>query len=110
MRDWLGRRVAEAGSNQTRVLDMLREEHGVSMGVKRLRAVTKQLSQHMNECRQANQVGALLAALQKARESRGSRKPVLAVGRDGITLREYQHRCFEVATAATVSNGMIVTV
>ncbi len=101
--DWLGRRMAEAGASQRRVLDALREEHGVSMGVKRLRAVIEQLSDAMAPLRQANQADALLAALQKAQESRGSRKPVLAVGRDGITLREYRHRCFEVATAATVS-------
>lgn len=101
--DWLGRRMAEAGANQQRVLDALRGEHGARMGVKRLRSVTEQLSQSMAEFRQANQADALLAALQKAQESRGSRKPVLAVGRDGVTLREYVHRCFEVATAGTVS-------
>ena len=45
----------------------------------------------------------LLEALQKASSSSGSRKPVLAVGRDGITLREYAHSAFQVATTATVS-------
>ena len=44
-----------------------------------------------------------ICGLEKARSRRGNRKPVLAVGRDGITLREYTHRFFEVATAATVS-------
>jgi hypothetical protein len=33
----------------------------------------------------------------------GGATPVLAVGRDGISLREYRHRCFEVATAATLT-------
>jgi len=101
--DWLGRQMAEAGATQTRVLETLRHERGVPMGVKRLRKIIKQVSEGMAEFRQVNQVDALLEALQKAGESRGSRKPVLAVGRDGITLREYHHRCYEVATAATIS-------
>lgn len=101
--DWLGRQTAAAGASQTRVLQTLRDEHGVSMGVKRLRAVTEKLSTGMAEFRQVNQVDALLETLHKAYESRGSRKPVLAVGRDGITLREHRHSFFEVATAATLS-------
>lgn len=101
--DWLGRRMAEAGASQSRVLELLRQECGVAMGVKRLRACTEQLSQAFAELRQVQQVDLLLEALEKARTSRGNRKPVLAVGRDGITLREYTHRVFEVATAATVS-------
>ena len=101
--DWLGRKMAEAGASQSRVLQLLREECGVAMGVKRLRACTEQLSDALSELRQVHQVDLLLQALQTAQSSRGNRKPVLAVGRDGITLREYRHRCFEVATAATVS-------
>ena len=101
--DWLAQQMAEAGATQTRVLDTLRQERGVSMGVKRLRTIVEQISEAMAEFRQINQVDVLLTALQKAGESRGSRKPVLAVGRDGITLREYHHRLYEVATAATVS-------
>ena len=46
---------------------------------------------------------ALLAALEKARQSRGSRKPVLAVGRDGITLGTQPYSFWEVATAGTVT-------
>lgn len=101
--DWLGRQMAAAGASQGRVLEALCEERGVSMGVKRLRAAVERISHGMAEFRQANQADVLLAALQKAQQSRGSRKPVLAVGRDGITLREYRHRFFEVATAATLS-------
>lgn len=101
--DWLGRKMADAGASQSRVLDLLRQECGVAMGVKRLRACTDQLSDALSELRQVHQVDLLLDALEKARTSRGNRKPVLSVGRDGITLREYRHRFFEVATAATVS-------
>ena len=101
--DWLGRKMAEAGASQSRVLELLREECGVAMGVKRLRSCIDQLSGAMSELREEHQVEALLNALDQAHKSRGSRKPVLSVGRDGITLRQYQHSFFEVATAATVS-------
>lgn len=101
--DWLGRKMAESGANQARVLELLRQECGVLMGVKRLRACIDQLSGAMSELRETHQVQALLDALEQAYKSRGSRKPVLSVGRDGITLRQYKHGFFEVATAATVS-------
>jgi hypothetical protein len=73
------------------------------MGVKRLRKVVAALKEGLGEHRQAAQVDHLLKALQKADFSRGNRKPVIAVGRDGITLRQYKHSFFEVATAATVT-------
>jgi len=101
--DWLGRRMAAAGASQASVLEALRVEHGVSLGVKRLRQLSEELSRGMSEFRQVNQVEALLEALKTAGQSRGGRKPVLAVGRDGITLREHRHSLYEVATAATVS-------
>jgi len=101
--DYIGRRMAEAGATQNRVLQQLKEERGVSMGVKRLRKLISAMSEGMSEHRQAAQVEALLAALRTAQRSRGNRKPVLAVGRDGITLCEYTHRFWEVATTATIT-------
>ena len=100
---FVGRRMAEAGATQNRVLRQLQEEHGVRLGVKRLRKLVAALSEGLSEHRQATQVEALLAALQTASSSRGNRKPVLAVGRDGITLCEYKYRFWEVATVATVT-------
>lgn len=101
--NWIGRRMAEAGATQNRVLQQLQEEHGVSIGVKRLRKLVSALGAGMSEQRQSAQVEALLTALQTADASRGSRRPVLAVGRDGITLCEYRYRFWEVATTATVT-------
>jgi len=101
--DWIGRHIAMAGSNQAAVITLLRTECGVTVGVKRLRQCIEQLSESMDQFRQEHQVDVLLEALQKASSSSGSRKPVLAVGRDGITLREYAHSAFQVATTATVS-------
>lgn len=101
--DFVGRRWAEAGATQNRVLRQLQEEHGVRLGVKRLRKLVAALSEGLSEHRQTTQVEALLAALRTASDSRGNRKPVLAVGRDGITLCEYKYRFWEVATVATVT-------
>ncbi len=102
MLDWIGQTIAAAGMSQQATLDAIRWSSGVSMGVKRLRACTEALAAVMEPLRQTHQADALLEILRIAGESSGSRKPVLCVGRDGITLR---HRLgfFEVATAATVS-------
>jgi hypothetical protein len=101
--DWLGQRMAAAGASQSQVLAWLKQECGVAMGVKRLRNCMHTLSKSLSELRHTEQVNQLLELLKTANESRGNRKPVLSVGRDGITLQGYFHRCFEVATAATVS-------
>lgn len=102
MLDWIGKTHAAAGMSQQATLDLIKQNSGVSMGVKRLRACTAALAAAMEPIRQTHQVDALIEMLRIAGESSGSRKPVLAVGRDGITLR---HRLgfFEVATAATLS-------
>jgi len=101
--DWIGRHIATAGSNQAAVIELLRTDCGVTMGVKRLRQCVEQLSESMEEFRQEHQADVLLEALKQAADSSGSRKPVLAVGRDGITLREYKHCAYQVATTGTVS-------
>jgi len=101
--DWIGRHIAAAGSNQAAVIELLRTDCGVTMGVKRLRQCVEQLREAMEEFRQEHQVDVLLEALRQSVGSSGSRKPVIAVGRDGITLREYAHSAFKVATAGTVS-------
>jgi hypothetical protein len=98
-----GRLLAEAGATQERVLEQLRTEHGVTMGVKRLRALASALADGMNAHRQQAQVRRLLALLAQAQASRGRHKPVLSVGRDGITLGEQPHGFFEVASTATVT-------
>lgn len=102
MLDWIGKTIAGAGMSQPATLAVIKQSSGVLMGVKRLRACTAALAAAMEPIRQTHQVDALIEMLRIAGASSGSRKPVLAVGRDGITLR---HRLgfFEVATAATLS-------
>lgn len=73
------------------------------MGIGRLRKFVSALSPLMSEHRHALQVKALLEALKEARQCKGSRKPVRAVGRDGVTMCENRHSFWEVATAATVT-------
>jgi hypothetical protein len=97
------RYLAEAGASQRTTLDRLKSHHAVSWSPKRLRAVSAQVAESMAEVRHDLQVEKLLDWLRQADASRGTRKPVLSVGRDGITLREYQHRFFEHATAGTLS-------
>lgn len=102
MLDWIGQTIAAAGISQQATLTAIKQSSGISMGVKRLRSCTEALAAAMEPLRQTHQVEALLEMLRIAGDSSGSRRPVLCVGRDGITLR---HRLgfFEVATAATVS-------
>ena len=99
----IGQQMAAAGSTQSYVIDWLRNQHGVSLGVKRLRAFTDRLSQSMEQYQFQSQLKAIVEALQVAHESKGNRKPVLSVGRDGITLCDYKHRFYEVATVATIA-------
>jgi hypothetical protein len=97
--------LSETGMTQQRVRACLRREHGVGWGVKKLRQVGEAVAAALAEHRQETQVERLLALLQQASASSGSHKPVLSVGRDGITLgiRCKGGSVFEVATTATVS-------
>jgi hypothetical protein len=81
----------------------LKAEHHVALGAGRLRKVVAALHEGLELHRQTTQVDVLQDALQQASEEPGNRKPVVAVGRDGVTLCEYAHRFWEVATTATVS-------
>lgn len=97
------REMAEAGASQARVLERLKCHHGVSWGPERLRQATREIAEGMEPGRQEQQTLRLLELLKRAQHSRGNRPPVLSVGRDGVTLCEYRNRCWEVATAGTVT-------
>jgi hypothetical protein len=97
--------MGDTGMTQKTVLKRLKQDHGVGWGVKKLRQVTAFVSDEMAEQRQEVQVEKLLELLQQATDSKGRHKPVLSVGRDGITLGM---RCrggsvHEVATCGTVT-------
>jgi hypothetical protein len=97
--------LGEAGRTQQRVLACLQRDYGVGGGVKKLRQVSATLGQALAEQQQPAQVERVLTLRKQASASTGGHKPVLSVGRDGITLGV---RCkggsiFEVATTGTVS-------
>jgi hypothetical protein len=99
----VGRYLAEAGATQDVVLKRLRREHGVVWGTKKLREVTKSLAEAMQPFSRQFQAAKLLAWLKQAFAAKGNRRPVLCVGRDGISLGMQPHGSFEVATSATVT-------
>lgn len=99
---WL---LAATGMTQKQTLLRLRQDHGVGWGIKKLRQVTAAVAAAMSVERHATQVLRLLELLRQASASTGTHKPVLSVGRDGITLglRCQGGSLFEVATTGTVT-------
>ena len=97
------RYLAEAGATQRVVQDRLRTQHGVGIGTGRLRALADHVRTRMAAARPDAQVRRVLELLREADRSSGSRKPVVSVGRDGITLRGSTNGLFEVASAATLT-------
>jgi hypothetical protein len=97
------RYFAEAGSTQASTLARLQEQHGVGMGVKRMRQLAAERAAVLAESQTSRLADRLLELLKQADASRGRHKPVLSVGRDGVTLREYRHRFFEVAGVGTLA-------
>jgi len=97
--------LGATGMTQGQTLERLRRDHGVGWGVKKLRQAADALSSALAEQRHGAQVEKLLELLRQASASTGRHKPVLSVGRDGITLgvRIRHGNLFEVATTATVS-------
>lgn len=103
--EFAARCQAETGATQQQTLKRLKQEHGVNWGVKRLREVTQHLAVAMTKQRHDVQVERLLELLTQADASKGRHRPVLRVGRDGITLglRLKKGTIFEVASTGTVS-------
>lgn len=99
----VGFHAGQAGATQRTVLALLRREHGVALGVGRLRQLLEALSEATAPLRRAAQARRICELLQQAFARKGRGKPTLAVGRDGITVGNQPHGFFEVATCATVS-------
>ena len=101
----VARYLAETGATQGQTLKRLREEHGLSWGVKRLRQVTEFVATAMEPHRAEAQADQVLRWLQRAQQSKGKHRPVLSAGRDGITLglRLGKFTLYEVATTGTLS-------
>ena len=100
-----GRLFCNAGMTQSQTRERLRVEYGVGWGVKKLRLFLHELAERLRPQRHDCQVARLVELLAVAQASKGKHQPVLAAGRDGISLglRAKKKSVFEVATTATVS-------
>ena len=96
---------AEAGATQRRTLERLKQDHGVGWGVKKLREVVAQVAAAMTAERHEVQVDKLLQWLERAWTTKGKHKPVLSIGRDGISLAVPIRKgtIYEVASAGTIT-------
>lgn len=99
--DRVGRLAAHG--TQRMVLQTLRRDHGVKWSVHLLRKVTAAVAGGMGEHRHEAQVAKLLGLLGAAFASRGDRRPILSVGRDGIFLPVRHDSCYREGAVATVS-------
>src|SRR5436305_5699135 len=101
----LAERVAQAATaaTQNTVLATLKRDHGVCWSVKLLRTVIAAVSEGMEPHRQDAQVKQVVTWLGQAFRSRGSRKPVLAVGRDGVMLPIRGQDSYREGATATLS-------
>jgi hypothetical protein len=100
-----GRLFCSAGMTQRQTQERLRADCSVGWGVKKLRQFLAALAERLRAQRHDCQVARLVELLKKADSSLGKHKPVLAVGRDGISLgiRVKKGSIFEMATTATLS-------
>jgi hypothetical protein len=94
---------AAADSTQGTVLADLKRDHAVVWSVDTLGAVIAVTWDGMAPQFHDAQVTRVLAWLEQARASRGSRKPVLAVGRDGVFVPIRGDDSYRKAATATLS-------
>jgi len=101
----LAERVARAATDATQgtLLADLKRDHDVAWSAATLRAVIAATWEGMAPQAQAAQVARVLAWMEQAHTSRGSRKPVLAVGRDGVFVPIRGDESYREAATATLS-------
>ncbi len=101
----LTERVALAGAatTQNAVLATLKRDHGVCWSVSTLRKVIASVAAGMEPHRHDAAVAQILGWLEQALQSRGCRKPVLAVGRDGLMLPIRGEECYREGATGTVT-------
>ncbi len=101
----LAERVGRLASQHTQkeLLDILQREHHVGWSVKVLRQVTAAVSAGIAPYLREAQQRAVLRMLAQAYKSKGRRRVVLAVGRDGIMVPIRHEENYKEAGVATVS-------
>jgi hypothetical protein len=95
--------VASAGCTQSAVLASLKRDQGVCFSVASLRKVLGRVAEGLEPHRQDAQVAHVVKLLGQAFGSRGGRKPVLAVGRDGLMLPIRGQACYREGATATLA-------
>jgi hypothetical protein len=97
----LAQRVGEYAAQQPQraVLGRLQRDHDVTCSPATLRKVTAALAQGLEPHRQGAQGERLLSLLRRAHKSTGTRRVVLAVGRDGIHVPVMDSGYHEASTA-----------
>lgn len=88
---WL---AGQAGATQRLIIERLKRDHNVSIGTGRLRALWDELSGRLEPLRRQHQARRIAELLETARQSSGRKHPVLAAGRDGVTVGEQPHGFF----------------
>jgi len=99
--DRVGQYAAEGTQNE--VLAQLEQDHAVHWAVGTLRKVTAAVAEPFGEHRHEAQVAKVLGWLEQADNSKGNRKPVLAVGRDGVFLPIRHEPKYRQGATATVT-------
>jgi len=101
----LAERVGRLATQHTQqqLLDVLHREHHLDWSVPVLRQVTAAVSAGMAPYLRAAQQQAVCGWLSKASQSRGRRRVVLAVGRDGIMLPLRHEEHYKEGAVATIS-------
>jgi hypothetical protein len=101
----LAERVGQLSSKHTQqeMLDLLQREHHVGWSTQVLRQVAAAVSAGIAPYLREAQQQALLGWLAQAQQSRGRRRVVLAVGRDGIMLPIRYEEHFKEGGVATLS-------
>jgi hypothetical protein len=97
----VGREAAE--HTQEELLERLRRDHNVDWSVEVLRKVTAAVSQGVAEYLHDVQKAQLLKWLKEADSSKGRRKIVLAMGRDGIMLPIRGEATYKEGAVATIA-------
>ena len=99
--DRLGQWTAQ--HTQETVHRLLQEEHHVAWSVTTIRKIMADLSADLAPLTQQAQVERLLQLLKQADDSKGSHRPVLSVGRDGIFVPLRKDTKYREAATATVA-------
>jgi len=94
---------AASGHTQRELLELLEREHRVGWSAKVLRRVTAAVSKGVAEHLHQAQKEQLLAWLRAADGSKGRRKIVLAVGRDGIMLPMRDEQTYKEGAVGTIT-------